>query len=44
MAPKFIESKPDKACSVLTALNFRVSKERTEKYPRGIPIHDLQPA
>ena len=25
-------------------LNFRVSKERTEKYPRGIPIHDLQPA
>ncbi len=24
-------------------LNFRVSKERTEKYPKGIPIHDLQP-
>ena len=22
-------------------LNFRVSKERTEKYPRGIPIHEL---
>jgi len=22
-------------------LNFRVSKERTEAYPRGIPIHDL---
>jgi predicted DNA-binding protein with PD1-like motif len=23
-------------------LNFRVSKEKTEKYPQGIPIHDLQ--
>lgn len=23
-------------------LNFRVSKERTEKYPKGLPIHDLQ--
>jgi predicted DNA-binding protein with PD1-like motif len=22
-------------------LNFRVSKERTDAYPRGIPIHDL---
>lgn len=25
-------------------LDFKVSKERTEKYPRGIPIHDLRPA
>jgi predicted DNA-binding protein with PD1-like motif len=25
-------------------LNFRVSKETTAKYPKGIPIHDLQPA
>ncbi len=25
-------------------LDFRVSKERTEKYPKGIPIHDLHPA
>ncbi len=25
-------------------LNFRVSKEITDKYPKGIPIHDLQPA
>jgi predicted DNA-binding protein with PD1-like motif len=23
-------------------LNFKVSKERTEAYPKGIPIHDLQ--
>ncbi|MGQ0662806.1 MAG: PPC domain-containing DNA-binding protein [Pseudomonadota bacterium] len=23
-------------------LNFRVSKERTDRYPKGIPIHDLQ--
>jgi predicted DNA-binding protein with PD1-like motif len=22
-------------------LNFKVSKERTEKYPKGIPIHEL---
>lgn len=22
-------------------LNFRVSKEKTEKYPMGVPIHDL---
>ena len=22
-------------------LNFKVSEERTEKYPKGIPIHDL---
>jgi len=25
-------------------LDFKVSKERTEKYPKGIPIHDLRPA
>ena len=25
-------------------LDFRVSKETTAKYPKGIPIHDLQPA
>ena len=25
-------------------LNFRVSKETAAKYPKGIPIHDLQPA
>jgi predicted DNA-binding protein with PD1-like motif len=24
-------------------LNFRVSKETTAKYPKGLPIHDLQP-
>jgi predicted DNA-binding protein with PD1-like motif len=23
-------------------LNFKVSREKTEKYPKGIPIHDLQ--
>lgn len=26
------------------SLNFRVSKETTGAYPKGIPIHDLQPA
>ena len=25
-------------------LDFRVSKETTAKYPKGIPIHDLHPA